>query len=180
MNTSGYATAAALLLSSPLFALAGLAGSKPDKSGRKGGCNISNLEGSFKLEYDFYKSSDGDYAFSSETAITFEPPLGEGSGVMKANYCFNTPKGSNSNKMVAVQTGFEKDGVIPVKIVKYEDGETVEKIYNEYSLVGEYDCKSKELMIGNTSYFEGNAYGLKMPAKKDDDLDLNESGCLVE
>ena len=126
------------------------------------------------MEYDFYKSSEGDYAFSGETAITFVQPPGAGSGVMKANYCFNN---DNSNAMVAVQTGFEKDGVIPVKIVKYEDEQTVQKIYNEYSLVGEYDCGSEELMIGITSYFEGNAYGLRIPAKKDD-LDLNEFGCL--
>ena len=128
--------------------------------------------------FDFYVGSDGDYAFpDSFAALTFETPPGDGKGVMKANYCFG---GDNNNTMVSVQTGFSRDGVIPLTIRKYEEEETVEKIYNEYSLQGEYDCKSEKLWVGLTGYFDNNAFGLSKAAVKDDHLVLNSFGCLPE
>lgn len=124
------------------------------------------------MEYDFFSSGAGDYIFPGSAALTFSKPASDGSGVMKVNYCFAT---DNTNAMVAVQTGFVKDGVIPITISKYEDNE--DETYNDYSFSGEYDCDSNELSVGFTSYFEGNAFTPKT-AVKSDDLDLNVNGCL--
>lgn len=93
--------------------------------------------------------------------------------VMLVDYCF-IPNSDNVKKLVAVQAGFVRDGILPVKIVKYEEDET--DIFDEYSFNGEYDCKSEKLILGFGGYFDGNAYTSK--AEKDDDLALNEFGCL--
>ena len=135
-------------------------------------CSIEALAGSFKLEYDFFSSGDGNYKFPGSAALTFSKPAADGSGVMIVNYCFG---GDNSNPMVAVQTGFVKKGIIPITIAKYEADE--DGTYNDYSISGEYDCDSNELSIGFTSYFEGNAFTPKI-AVKSDALNLNGSGCL--
>jgi hypothetical protein len=135
------------------------------------------LEGSFELgPYDFYVGADGEYKFlDSSAAITFETAPGNGTGVMKVNYCFGS---GTSREMVSVQTGFEKGGVIPLTIRNYEAIETLDEIYNEYSFQGEYNCKSEELWVGFTAYFSGNAFGLSKAAVKDDHLVLNSFGCL--
>lgn len=141
-------------------------------------CSFSDLDGAtFKLDYNFYQGgSDGDYAFGdSEAGMSFMAPSGGGEGVMKVKYCFN---GDNSNDMVAVQTGFQSGDIIPIKIVKYEEEEVVEKIYNEYSFTGEYNCASGELMVGFTGYFDSNAFSLLGPAHEGASLDSD--GCLVE
>ena len=127
------------------------------------------------MEYDFFEGETMDYKFlDSSAAITFSEPAGNGEGVMLVDYCF-IPNSDNVKKLVAVQAGFVRDGILPVKIVKYEDDET--DIFDEYSLTGEYDCESEKLILGFGGYFDGNAYTTKV-AEKDDDLELNEFGCL--
>lgn len=75
------------------------------------------------MDYDFYNGAVGDYVLPplvgqvqprSYGTLTFTKPDGDGSGVMKGNWCFNN---NNSNQMVVVQTGFVKDGILPLKIV---------------------------------------------------------------
>lgn len=138
-------------------------------------CDMSELEGSFEINYDFYRIEAGGYLFSGSAALTFTGPTG-GDGVMAVNYCFG---GDNSNDMVAVQTGFVKNSILPIKIVKYEDTKSTDKIYNEYSFSGEYNCATQELILGFTSYFEGNAFTTAV-STKDDGLELNGSGCLAD
>lgn len=129
------------------------------------------------MGYDFYSGEGGDYAFAgSSAAVTFTEPDSDGTGVMNVNYCFTTSE-DNSNQMVAVQTGFAKDGIIPLKLVKYESNEKLSKIYNEYSFTGEYNCNSKTLLLGFTSYFEANAYTTSPAIKGDFEGDTNENGC---
>lgn len=65
------------------------------------------------IDYDFYTSKSGDYAFDGSAALTFTKPAGEGSGVMKVNYCFVASNSENANEYVAVQTGFARGGIIP-------------------------------------------------------------------
>ena len=75
------------------------------------------------MDYDFYNGAVGDYVLPQKVGqfqprsygtLTFTKPDGDGSGVMQGNWCFNN---NNSNQMVVVQTGFVKDGILPLKIV---------------------------------------------------------------
>ncbi|KAL7528545.1 hypothetical protein ACHAWF_002603 [Thalassiosira exigua] len=144
------------------------------KSGKETSCTIEDVEGKYKLEYDFYEGELGDYKFPVRGGLTFSRPNGAGKGVMKVNYCF---AGDNSREMVAVQTGFAENGRFPLKIVKYEDQVNVTQIYNEYRFDGQYDCNTEKLFLGFAGYFDSNAFTLTMPAEKDDNLEFNAYGC---
>jgi len=118
-----------------------------------------------------------EYKFGDSTAaLTFFEPSNDGEGVMVASYCFITGGDADDAKeLVAVQAGFAKDGVLPIKIVKLDEPGD---IFDNYSFTGEYDCESEKLIVGLGGYFDGNAFTTKV-AEKDDDLDLNEFGCLA-
>ena len=118
-----------------------------------------------------------EYKFGDSTAaLIFSEPESDGEGVMVVSYCFR-PDGDagDAKELVAVQAGFAKDGVLPIKIVKLDEPAD---IFDNYSFTGEYDCESEKLIVGLGGYFDGNAFTTKV-AEKDDDLDLNEFGCLA-
>ena len=134
------------------------------------------MAGSYKIEYDFFDGGDADYAFSGSAALTFTKPESTGSGAMNVNYCYKF-NGDNPNPYVAVQTGFERDGIIPLRLAKYEQDKT--DTYDDSVFVGEYDCASNKLIVGFTGLHDGNAYTTNI-AVKDDDLVLTDDGCLED
>ena len=127
------------------------------------------------MEYNFFSGEDMEYRFGDSTAaLTFFEPPNDGEGVMLAKYCFRAGT-DDAKELVAVQAGFVKDGILPIKIVKLDESDD---IFDNYSFTGEYDCESEKLIVGLGGYFDGNAFTTKV-AEKDDDLDLNEFGCLL-
>lgn len=158
MYFSKLSIATSLLLASSAVAKIGNSSGKSDKrpwrgkSGKKMECTVESLAGKFRLDYDFFNGADNDYKFpDSYAALTITAPPGNGTGVMRVKYCFG---GDNWSQMVAVQTGFERDGIIPIKIAKYEDRVDITKVHNEYSMAGEYDCETGKLILGMTGMFQ--------------------------
>jgi hypothetical protein len=154
----------------------GKSSSSEEDGGPIEACKLSMAAGKYKLEYDFYSSADGKYTFPDSTAYVLVTEAGDGGkGVMLVKYCF---AGDQSRDMVMVQTGFSKLNTFPFKLAKFEDTDTVQAIYNEYSLLGEYSCDYGSVMVGFTSHFEGNAFTAKV-SEKDDGLNLDADGCLI-
>lgn len=140
------------------------------------------------MEYDFYEGDEDIYVFRGTAALTFRRPLSAdtmvpGTGVMNVGYCF-VPNGDAPRPMVAVQTGFVRDGIIPIKIARYrgDKGESpaVADIIDTYSFSGEYNCASETLKVGFTGLFDGNAFTADNSVKNDALDEFNEFGCLIE
>lgn len=152
---------------------------KSPKSGkeRAASCAIEALEGKFPFFVDFFIGHDngnyiGDYAGAVPMVLEFERPQNNGTGVMKATFgCFDRP-------MVAVRTGFPKDGVIPFKMASYVDvvGAIVNAndLYEGFTIEGEYSCVTEELIIGGVLHFANDAFGLAEPTKKNNTIDLED------